>query len=411
MSADRHIVVEGLGRLPQFSHAGWAGDTLHVSGTLGTVEGLTLADGVAAQTTRALENMGTILAEAGLGWEHVAKVDVFLADMAESAAYNEAYGAFFASRIEPPPARITVGGNDFAFGARIEMQCVASRSGPQPAPPIASPSETNGGADAPRRRTLTVEHDGESLYVEVLGEGGTPLVLCHGLGGNHAVWFQQSAHFARDRSVIVWDHRGFGRSTDRADRTGPAVAGRDLLAVLDHLGIERADLVGQSMGGWTVVAAALARPSVARSLVLADSIAGFTSEAIAPAMAGRSEQETHGRIGDHPALDPSFVARDPGRALLYQQIGGMGSMDPTVVLPRLLAVTHDAADARRLSMPVLCVVGDRDRLFPPEAVRALTDLFADARLVEVTGSGHSPYVEDPQVWNAVVGGFLTALDR
>ena len=114
-------------------------------------------------------------------------------------------------------------------------------------------------SDQPGRRTLTVEHDGESLYVEVLGEGGVPLVLSHGLGGNHAVWTHQATHFARDRTVVLWDHRGFGRSTDHADRTGPSVAAADLLVILDHLGIERADLVGQSMGGWTSLGAALAR--------------------------------------------------------------------------------------------------------------------------------------------------------
>lgn len=68
-------------------------------------------------------------------------------------------------------------------------------------------------SDQPARRTLTLDHDGESLYIEVLGEGGVPLVLSHGLGGNHAVWLHQAAHFARSRTVVLWDHRGFGRST------------------------------------------------------------------------------------------------------------------------------------------------------------------------------------------------------
>ncbi len=132
-------------------------------------------------------------------------------------------------------------------------------------------------SDQPVRRTLTLEHDGESLDVEVLGEGGVPLVLSHGPGGNHAVWIHPAAHFARDRTVVLWDHRGFGRSTDHADRTSPSVAAADLLAILDHLGIERADLVGQSMGGWTSLGAALVLPQVVRSLVLADSLAGLTS--------------------------------------------------------------------------------------------------------------------------------------
>jgi len=263
----------------------------------------------------------------------------------------------------------------------------------------------------PKRRTLIVEREEESLYVEVLGEGGVPLVLSHGLGGNHAVWMHQAAHFARDRTVVLWDHRGFGRSTDHAHRTSPSVGASDLLAILDHLGIGCADLVGQSMGGWTSLGAALARPRAVRSLVLADSLGGLTSGAVSAAMDARPPApDIHERLGAHPAIDPSLAERDPARALLYQQLGGMGTMDPTVVMSRILGTTHDRSDAVRLTMPVLCVVGDRDPLFPVAAVRATADMLPDARVVEIAGSGHSPYFEDPDAWNDVVGRFLASLD-
>lgn len=260
------------------------------------------------------------------------------------------------------------------------------------------------------RRTLTVDHDGESLHVEVVGTGGVPLVLSHGAGGNHAVWFQQVMHFARHRTVVVWDHRGFGRSTDRADRTGPDVAAGDLLAICDHLGLDEAHLVGQSMGGWTVVGAALRRPSLARSLVLADSLGGFRSDAVDRALAEAPDIDARARRGDvaglHPALDPSLLDRDPGRALLYQQLGGVGTADATTVIGRLLATSHDATDAALLTCPVLCVVGERDPLFPPAAVRAVAAMLPDAEVAEIPGAGHSPYFEDPSRWNEVVAAFL-----
>ncbi len=264
------------------------------------------------------------------------------------------------------------------------------------------------------RRTGFVQHDGESLYFEVVGEGGVPLVLSHGAGGNHAVWYQQVAVFAQRRPVVTWDHRGFGRSTDRAGRSGPAVASRDLLAILAHLGVEQADLVGQSMGGWTTVGVALERPSLARSLVLADTLGGFTSPAIAAALADRpgSASRAPGDVlGEHPALGSQFSAREPERAHLYQMLGQMGSADPAVILPRLMAASHDAGEAARLKLPVLCVVGDSDQLFPPASVRALADMLPDARVVEIAGCGHSPYFEDAKVWNAAVIQFLDEVDR
>jgi 3-oxoadipate enol-lactonase len=407
MNADsRRIVVDDLGRLPQFSHAARAGDLLFVSGTLGTTEGLTLADGIAAQTTRTLHNMGRILAADGAGWDDVAKVNVFIADMSDAPAMNEAYSTFFGDGV--PPARITVGDCDLALGALVEMDCVALR-------PVRRRLRAARRA-LPSRRPTTVEHDDEELFVEVVGEEhrdrATPLVLSHGAGGNHGIWYQQIAHFAADRMVVAWDHRGFGRSTDRADASGPMVAAGDLLAICDHLGIERADLVGQSMGGWTTIGAALARPGLARSIVLADTLGGFTSEAIRAALSdvrGSTPWDGH-TLGLHPALDPSLAERDPGRAHLYQVLGAFGSIDTPTVIERILAVTHDEGEAQAITCPVLCVVGDRDPLFPPAAVRAVADLLPDARVSEIPGSGHSPYFEDAELWNAVVGRFLDTLD-
>lgn len=399
MSRSDRLVVEGLGRLPQFSHAGLAENLIFVSGTLGTGDGLALVTGgVDPETTQALCNVERILDAADASWDDVVKVSVYLADMGEFGAMNEAYGSFFDGI---PPARITVGDVGLALGARVEIECVAQRRPPRSA----------GGAP-PDRRTGFVDHDGERIYYEVVGEGGVPLVLSHGAGGNHAVWYQQVAPFAQDRTVVTWDHRGYGRSTDRADRSGPGVAVGDLLAVLDALGIDRADLVGQSMGGWTTVGVALARPSLARTLILADTLGGFISVAIATGLALRSASTLAAAdvLGSHPALGKAFSLREPERAHLYQSLGQMGSADMAVILPRLLAVTHDASEAAQLTMPVLCIVGDRDPLFPPASIRALADLLPDARVVEICGCGHSPYFEEPSVWNTVTRHFLKVIE-
>ncbi len=389
------IVVDGLARLPQFAHAGLSDELAFVSGTLGTSpDGAVVEGGVEPETTQALTNVGRILEAAGSTWADVLKVSAYLADMGDFAAMNRAYAGFFPER---PPARITIGGVQLALGARVEFECVALRRATEPE-----------GAALPARRTGFVEHDGEKLYYEVIGEGGVPLVLSHGAGGNHAVWFQQVATFAKDRTVVTWDHRGYGRSSDHANRSGPEVAAGDLLAILDHLGIAQADLVGQSMGGWSVVGAVLQRPAIARRVVLADTLGGFVSDAIAAGLAqGRRAPLVAGdRLGLHPAIDPGFARRSPELAHLYQSLGRMGSADPEVMLPRLWAVTHQPEEAAGLSMPVLCVVGDRDPLFPPRSIRALAELLPDARVVEIPRAGHSPYFEFPDAWNSAVRWFL-----
>lgn len=409
MSPVQRLIVDGLGRLPHFAHAAIAGDLVLVAGTLGTGEDLALVPGgVGPETTQTLVNIQRILEASAAGWDDVAKVNVYLADMADFPTMNQAYDAFFAGSV---PARITVGGLELALGARVEIDCIAHR------PASGMPTSGTVAAEAIPRSDGVVAHDGETIYFQVAGDPAAsehpPLVLCHGAGGNHAVWYQQVPAFARDRVVVTWDHRGFGRSTDTADRSGPEVATGDLLAVLDHLGIDRADLVGQSMGGWTVVGAALARPGLARSLVLADTIGGFSSPAIdealgTPRMVPMASPDGS-VLGHHPAIDLGFAAREPARAHLYQALSGMGSADSAVIISRLLTARRRLDEAAAITCPVLCVVGDRDPLFPPASIRATADGLADVRVVELPGCGHSPYFEDPEAWNLVVGRFLASL--
>ena len=408
MAHVQRLTVPGVHRLPQFAHATRAGEYVFVSGTLGTdPTGALVPGGLATETDQALSNVTTILAEAGCSWDDVTSVSVYLADLGEFAAMNEVYERYFEGSV---PARITIGGVDLALGARVEVQCVAYGAQPH----ASTASDGSATSEPPARRTGFVEHDGERLYYEVVGDASsaaTPLVLSHGAGGNHASWFQQVAHFASNRLVVTWDHRGYGRSSDHGDRTGPLVASGDLLAILDELGVERADLVGQSMGGWSVVGAALARPELAHSIVLADSIGGFTTEPVLAALERRRPRAPErDALGAHPALGQNFSARSPELAHLYQSIGRMGSADPDVVIERLLGVTYGEAEAARLSMPTLLIVGDHDQLFAPPAIRALADLLPDARVVEIVGCGHSPYFEDPNGWNHAVDSFLRWLD-
>ena len=124
MPAPPRVVVSGLGRLPVFSHASIAGGLVFVSGTLGTEgRGFELVPGGAGpETTQTLRNIEAILAEAGCTMRDVVKVSVYVAEMADFPAMNEAYAPFFG---DEPPARITVGGAQLALGARVEIECVA----------------------------------------------------------------------------------------------------------------------------------------------------------------------------------------------------------------------------------------------------------------------------------------------
>lgn len=107
-----------------FSEAVRAGDFLILSGQIG-LDPRTSAlvpGGVGAETRQALQNLGDVLKRHGASFADVVKCTIFLADIADWADFNAVYSEFFG---KPFPARSAIGGSDLAFGARVEVECMA----------------------------------------------------------------------------------------------------------------------------------------------------------------------------------------------------------------------------------------------------------------------------------------------
>src|SRR5437763_2016710 len=112
--------------------------------------------------------------------------------------------------------------------------------------------------------------DGCRLYYETHGDpGAEPLVLLEGLGGDIPGWRRNIPHLAGDLFVIAYDFRGNGRSDAPDQPMTMTTFVDDTIALLDHLGVERAHLYGQSFGGMVAQEAALTHPERVRSLILA----------------------------------------------------------------------------------------------------------------------------------------------
>jgi len=111
-------------KLP-FSQAVRVGDVLYLSGAIGNVPGSMelVPGGIQAETRRAMDNIGAVLGENRLTFDHVFKVTVMLADMTSWAAFNEVYLTYFqADRL---PARSAFGAAGLALGAQVELECMA----------------------------------------------------------------------------------------------------------------------------------------------------------------------------------------------------------------------------------------------------------------------------------------------
>ncbi len=118
-----------------------------------------------------------------------------------------------------------------------------------------------------------VEIDGGIVYYEVAGEG-MPLALLHTGFADSRMWHGQWPDFSRHYTAIRFDMRGFGRS-DRA--TQPISRRQELRRVLDHLGVDRAILVGCSLGGETILDFALEHPDRVSGLVVVSAVPGAFS--------------------------------------------------------------------------------------------------------------------------------------
>jgi 3-oxoadipate enol-lactonase len=251
-----------------------------------------------------------------------------------------------------------------------------------------------------------LSRDGDDVYFETYGAPDAPVVvLGHGAGGNHGIWFQQVPVFAQSYRVVTWDQRAFGLSTNDHALANPRTATGDLLAILDHLEVERAHIVGQSMGGWAAMGLAVAHAERVRSLVLADTLGGIPIEGWWKTAAASQRDG----LFNHPALSEAFCRAHPDRAHLYLQVGGLRRdphADAMAVLRTMGDVTFDDGELAALTMPTLFIVGTDDEIFPPESIDKAAGHIAGARVERIEGAGHSPYFEQPDTWNSLVLGFL-----
>lgn len=244
------------------------------------------------------------------------------------------------------------------------------------------------------------------LYHESRGDGPA-IVFAHGVAGNHASWFQQVPVFSRSYRVVTFDHRGFGRSDD-AERLGRGGFVDDLKTLLDELGIDKACLVGQSMGGGTVVGFAGRYPERVSALVVSDSLFGIELPESIRAGSDRARSDAAGLDQLERVLGKSFREAEPAKTYLYQALASFNATDRDT-LPGAWGRLYTPDELKALGVPILLAVGQYDVLVPPKLAHELSALIPGSFAVEISDSGHSPYFEKPTEFNDSVLSFLQAV--
>jgi 3-oxoadipate enol-lactonase len=247
-----------------------------------------------------------------------------------------------------------------------------------------------------------VETNGINLYYETHGQGPV-VVFAHPGGGNHLSWWQLVPVFAQAYTCIMFDHRGHGYTRDLPDDPGAAAYAQDLVGLFDHLGIHKAAIVGQSMGGWTAIGLAAAYPERVSALVLANSTGGIRDPELDQHL--DLVKTWHPRQIWAGAYTKDFARRDPARAFLYQQITAWNTRRP-VNLGAQMQLVHRVESIVERQIPVLFLTGEEDILLPPRLVERVARQIPHAFFVKIPGVGHSAYFEKPEEFNRIVLEFL-----
>lgn len=245
--------------------------------------------------------------------------------------------------------------------------------------------------------------NGIELYYESHGEGPA-IVFAHGRGGNHLSWWRQVPAFSENHQCITFDHRGWGASADAANGPGRAAFVEDLKQLLDHLEIQQAFLVSQSMGGLTCLGFALAYPERCLGLVLGDTTGGVGDASVLDEL--KDVQAPAG--GPERALCLGFMRDHPDLVFLFTQIQGLNPENPS---DGIVASFRDenGPKAAGLKVPAMLIVGEEDLIFPPKVIRAVHRLIPGSQMEVVPGAAHSTHYEQPEVFNRLVQDFVASV--
>jgi 3-oxoadipate enol-lactonase len=255
--------------------------------------------------------------------------------------------------------------------------------------------------DSRSRQVYAIASGDETIYAEATG-AGRPVVLCHGLGGNHAIWWRQIQDFTRSHRVVTWDQRGFGNSTANTGDVSIEAAAGDLLTVLAALDLHDVCLIGQSMGAFAALRATLTDPGRIGALIISTSLVAAPREytdALTAAVGTRSGRD------QHPVVSDAFSAAEPDLVVLYNLISSFGSKPTSAaMLAHMADAEFGDEELRTLDVPVSFVAAERDAFCPPEVMVAASKRFPGASVHVLPGAGHSAYYESPREWNDLVLG-------
>ena len=254
--------------------------------------------------------------------------------------------------------------------------------------------------------------DGHQIfYTDSGGEGLPVLVFSHGLLMDHSMFDPQVAALQAHYRCIAWDERGHGQ-TAQPGHCPPFSyydSANDLVALLDHLGVPQAVLVGMSQGGYLSLRCALTHPERVQALVLIDTQALPEDPALMPQhMALVQHWAQHGLNDEMAATVESFILGEGWEGAQawkakWQQVDTANLIQCFTTLGQRDDISDKIA---QIQVPALVMHGTQDRAIAPQRAQAMAHSLPHAQWVDIAGAGHAPNLTHPVPVNAALQAFL-----
>jgi 3-oxoadipate enol-lactonase len=248
--------------------------------------------------------------------------------------------------------------------------------------------------------------NGLSIFYSDEGQG-EPLLLIHGFPLSSQMYVPQRAALKHRFRVITPDLRGMGQSDVPTSGYSMDAYVDDLLALLDHLDIERAVVGGMSMGGYIAFALLRRAPERVKGLVLIDTKATADDEEMLQKRRALIEQVRNG--GPKEAADTSKMLTErthqenPDLVDYVQSIMLSTPADGIVGALQAMIVRPDSTSMlRTINVPTLIIVGSDDPLTPPESAKQMQQVMPNARLVVIEDAAHASNLERPEDVNRAI---------
>ncbi|MFF1511283.1 alpha/beta fold hydrolase [Streptomyces sp. NPDC058326] len=257
-----------------------------------------------------------------------------------------------------------------------------------------------------------VRVNGLGVAYDRVGEG-PPVVFLHGAAYDARVWRPQLDALADAFTVVAWDEPGAGRSSGIPGSFGLADYAHCLAGVVESLGLGPAHIAGLSWGGTLALEFYRRHADLVRTLILADTYAGWKgslpAEEVRTRVEGARRMLAAPRGGFDPTL-PGLFAGEPPAAYAPLLDAMAAAVRPETLRTQLalMAETDQRDLLPTVSVPTLLLWGELDVRSPQAVARQFQEAIPDAELVVIPGAGHVSNLERPEEFNRSVRGFCLA---